>query len=122
MLNPPLSLLSDDLLAYIVDHIEKFPYSLDDLYNLSLAFTRSCQADIFKDLHLYDYESESRISRLEKIGKILNDEPSFASRVRTVKLTYKQIVWLFDDPTFISIIQLLEKSLMPPHKLHLFPE
>jgi hypothetical protein len=126
MLNPPLSLLSDDLLAYIVDHIAKLSFSSEHLYNLSLAdraFTRFCQAHIFKNLHLgYGSGRERRISnKLEKMRQILNDEPSFANRVRTVALsiTHKQNGWLFNDPTFISIMQLLEKSPMPPHKLHL---
>jgi hypothetical protein len=125
MLNPPLSLLSDDLFAYIVDHIAKLPYSIEPLYNLSLtdrAFTRFCQAYIFKDLHLgCGSGSLSRISnQLEKMGKILKDEPTFANRVRTVKLTIssKGSRWLFNEPTFIGIIQLLKKSPMPPHKLH----
>jgi hypothetical protein len=126
MLNPPLSLLSDDLLSYIVDHISKLPYSNKHLYNLSLAdraFTRFCQVYIFKILHLgYCWGSESIISnKLETMRKILNDEPSFANRVRLVKLTisHKQNAWLFNDPTFISIFQLLKTSPMPPHKLHL---
>jgi hypothetical protein len=126
MLNPPLSLLSEDLFAYIVDHISKLPYSNRHLHNLSLAdrvFTRFCQAHIFKDLHLgYGSGHQSRISKkLETMRKILNDEPSFANRVRTVTLTisYKGSRWLFNDPTFVSIIQLLDKSPMPPNKLHL---
>ncbi|KAF8813420.1 hypothetical protein BYT27DRAFT_7206799 [Phlegmacium glaucopus] len=41
-------------------------------------FTRLCQAYIFKDLHLgYGRGTKSRISKkLERMRKILNDEPS----------------------------------------------
>ncbi|KAF8799735.1 hypothetical protein BYT27DRAFT_7342813 [Phlegmacium glaucopus] len=126
MLNPPLSLLSDDLFGYIVDHLAKLPFSNRYLYNLSLAdraFTRFCQAYIFKDLHLgYGSGIRNVIScKLETMNKILNDEPSFANRVRMVKLTIsdKLNVWLFNDLTFISIVQLLANSFTPPHKLHL---
>ena len=126
MLKPPLSLLPDDLLNYIVDHVAKLPFSNSNLYNLSVtdrAFTRFCQAYIFKDLYLgYGWGTNNSISnKLAKIKYILNDEPSFANRVRTVHLTVEdeQNKWLFNDPDFITIIQLLAKSLMPPHELHL---
>ena len=134
MLNPPLSLLSDDLLNYIVDHVAEFrdlfsfsfPFSNSNsnLHNLSItdrAFTRACQAYIFKDLRLgFGCRTKDSLSkRLVKIGNILNDEPSFANRVRTVHLGYTctQNKWLFNDPNFITVFQLLAKSLMPPHKL-----
>ena len=126
MLNPPLSLLSDDLLYYIVDHVARLPFSESNLHNLSItdrAFTQFCQAYIFKDLCLgYDSGIHDNISKkLAEIRNILNDKPSFANRVRTVHLAviHKQNKWLFDDPDFITIIQLLAKSRMPPHKLHL---
>ena len=126
MLNPPLSLLSDDLLNYIVDHVAQLPYSDSDLLNLSItdrAFTRSCQAYIFKDLRLvYNYGTKDLFSgHLAKIRNILNDKPSFAHRVRAVHLTVsvKQNKWLFNDPDFNAITQLLAKSLMPPHKFRI---
>ena len=126
MLNPPLSLLSDYLINYIVDHVARLPFPCPNLCNLSItdrAFTSFCQTYIFKDLYL-GYKSGSKnsiIKKLAKIGNILNDNPSFANRVRTVHLTVKheENKWLFTDPTFITIIQLLAKSLMPPYKLHL---
>lgn len=124
MLNKPLSLLSGELLMYIVEHVAKSSFS--DLDNLSItdrAFTRFCQNYIFKDLYLgYGKKTRNSISKkLPKIINILNDEPSIANQVRTIRLTVaeNQNKWLFDDPNFITIIQLLAKSLMPPHKLHL---
>ena len=129
MLNPPLSLLSDDLINLIVDHVAEVPRSssdISDLYNLSItdrAFTRSCQAYIFKVLRLgYNSGTNNSISeKLAKIRNILKDEPSFANQVREIHLTVddKQNKWLFNDPTFITIIQLFAKSLLPPHKLYL---
>jgi len=132
MLNPPLSLLSDYLLSYIVDHVAELPSPKLDLYNLSItdrAFTRSCQAYIFKDLRFEldnSYRYMDNMSRkLTKMRNILNDEPSFANRVRTVRFDagsrgkYCDFKWLFNNPNFITIIQHLTKSLMPPHKLHL---
>ena len=126
MLNPPLSLLSEDLLYYIVDHVARLSFSNSNLCNLSItdrAFTQLCQAYILKDLCLgYDSGIGNNISKkLAQIRNVLNDKPSFANRVRTVHLTviHKQNKWLFDDPNFITIIELLAKSRMPPHKLHL---
>ena len=126
MLSPPLSLLSDDLLNYIVDHVAKLRRSNLYLQYLSItdrAFTRFCQAHLFKDLYLgYESGTNKSISKkLAKIRNILNDEPSFAHRVRAVHLTFAENRnrWLFNDPTFITVIQLLAKSPIPPHKLHL---
>ena len=124
MLNPPLSLLSDDLLMYIVDHVAKLPFSKNDLYNLSItdrAFTCFCRAYIFKDLYLgYGLEFNDSISKkLEMTRNVLNDEPSLANRVRNVHLLVTpQNKWVFNDPNFITIIEILAKSPMPPHKLH----
>ena len=133
MLNPPLSLLSEDILYYIVDHVARLPYSNLALRNLSItdrAFTQFCQAHIFKDLYLgYDDRNTRYLidKKLAKIRNILNDEPSIANRVRTVHLAlvnkeYRRLKrnhLLFNNPNFIPIIQLLAKSPMPPHKLHL---
>ena len=96
MLNPPLSLLSDDLLYYVVDLVARLSSSRLsssnlDLYSLSItdrAFTAFCQAYILKDLYLgYDpgTHKSTNISKLAEIRSVLNDKPSFAKRVRTVK-------------------------------------
>ena len=120
MLNPPLSLLSDDLLVSIVEHVAKLPSKDEDLYNLSLAdraFTHSCQKYIFRNLK---FSSERKISKnIIKAKKILDKNPSFANQVRMVELLIsRKASWVFKDHAFISILQLLSKSLMPPHELH----
>ncbi|KAF8959399.1 hypothetical protein BDZ97DRAFT_1922926 [Flammula alnicola] len=125
MLNPPLSLLSDDLIAYIVEHVAELAFRDKNLCNLSLAdraFTQFCQTHIFRTLALNRSSgTKNGISKeLEKTRKILNDKPSFANRVRVFKLaiSHNRNAWLFNDPTLISILQLLAKSPIPPHKLH----
>ena len=53
MLKPPLSLLSNELLTFIVDHLAALPYSLEAIRDLSLAnhaFTPICQNLIFRTL------------------------------------------------------------------------
>jgi len=120
MLNPPLSLLSDDLLALIVEHTAKLPFSGEDLCNLSLAdraFTQSCQKYIFWGLKLWNTREISK--ELTKLKKILDDKPSFANHVRMVELVIScnESAWLFKEGTFISILQLLAKSPVPPHEL-----
>jgi len=124
-LNPPLSLVSDDLLAYIVEHVAKLPSGHKYLSNLSLAdraFTQFCQKYIFRTLNLgARWGSRRRISsKLGKVGKILNDKPSFANRVRMVQLAinHEQSGWVYTDPTLIDICKLLAKSPAPPHELH----
>jgi len=121
MLNLPLALLSDDLLVSIVEHVSKLPSRDEDLYNLSLAdraFTQSCQKYIFRTL---EFGSKKDISeKVRKAKKILEDNPSFANQVRVVHLLISpnECEWLFNNHTFISILQLLSKSSMPPHELH----
>ena len=126
MLNPPLSLLSDDLLNQIVKHLAvNLPFGMEDLQNLSIAdraFTGLSQAYIFKELQLGTFQTgtQSHISKqLAKMGKILDIEPSLANRVRKVHLliSHNSNAWLFKDPTFINIVQLLGKSPVPPHTL-----
>jgi hypothetical protein len=121
MLNPPLALLSDDLLVSIVEHVARLPSKDEDLYNLSLAdraFTQSCQKYIFRILQ---FSMTCDISvKIEKAKKILDDNPSFAYPVRLVQLLIsRECAWFFNNPTFISILQLLSNSPMPPHELHL---
>jgi len=122
MLNPPLSLLSDDLLTAIVEQLAKLPFADKNLSNLSLAdraFTQPCQKHIFRTLIL---GNGSKISKqLTKVKKFLDDKPSFANRVRMVQLgiSRKENASLFNDPNFTGILQLFAKSPMPPHELHL---
>ena len=123
MLNPPLSLLSDYLLASIVEQLAEFS-CLEDLKNLSLAdrtFTQSCQKYIFRELNL---GSGWKIpQQLTRVRKFLEDKPSFANLVREIVLgvpkTYEELqsIMLFKDPNFTSILQLFAKSRMPPHRL-----
>ena len=121
MLSPPLSLLSDDLLALIVEHTAKLPFSDENLCNLSLAdraFTQSCQKYIFRDLKLWNTIEISK--ELKRLKKILDDKPLFANHVRMVQLVISrnESAWLFNkDGTFISILQLLANSPVPPHEL-----
>ena len=125
MLNPPLALLSEDLLVSIVEHVANLPSKDEDLHNLSLAdraFTQSCQKYIFRNLQFSD---EGDISeRVKKVKKILEDNPSFANQVRMVEFLfshhnhYKANANPFNDHTLISILQLLSTSPMPPHELH----
>ena len=122
MLTPPLSLLSDDLLAFIVKHIAKLDFADKNLKNLSLAdraFTQSCQKYIVRDLKLWNSREISK--KLTKLKKILDDKPLFANQVRMVELVISrnESAWLFKDGTFISILQLLANSPVPPHELHL---
>ena len=123
MLNPPLSLLSDDLLASIVEHLAKLSFKDKNLKNLSLAdraFTQSCQKYIFRALILgNDYRNISK--QLQKRKRFLDDKPSFANRVRMVKfdISREESASVFKDPNFISILQLFAKSPMPPHELQL---
>jgi len=134
MLNPPLSLLSDDLIGYLVEHVARLTFSNAALHNLSLAdpaFTEVCQTYIFRTLTLGERGgTRSGIStKLEKMKSILEEKPLFANRVRKVKLYIagRLNAWLLQNPsthphreaaiTFISILQLLAKSPVPPHEL-----
>ena len=121
MLNPPLSLLSDDLFVSIVEQLANLPLADTNLKNLSLAdraFTESCQKYIFRELILGKGRNISK--QLTNVKKFLDDKPSFANRVRILELGFsREEVSFFKDPDFTSILQLFAKALMPPHELHL---
>jgi hypothetical protein len=142
MLNPPLSLLSYDLIGYLVEHVARLRVSSANkaLHNLSLAdpaFTEFCQKYIFRTLNFNDgkWGDGSRISmKLEKVKRILDDNPLLAHRVRKIQFSIEychQDTWVFQNPSdlrgkdaayavaFTSILQLLDNSPMPPHELHL---
>ncbi|KAF9461976.1 hypothetical protein BDZ94DRAFT_1262142 [Collybia nuda] len=123
MLHPPLSLLPDDLIAYIVEHVAKLPFQGGCLHNLSItdrAFTQFCQSYIFRTLSLsHDWRKGRTFKKLEKLAKILNTKPQFANQVRVVDLSISRSdnAWLFDDPSLLTILQMLAKSLVPPHEI-----
>ena len=82
MLNPPLSLLPDDLFVSIVKQLAKLPFADENLNNLSLAdraFTESCQKYIFRELILGN--GRNIFKQLTKVKMFLHDKPSFANRV-----------------------------------------
>ena len=123
MLNPPLSLLPDDLLASIVEQLAKLPFADENLMSLSLAdraFTKSCQKYIFSKLILMGNYRRNISKEIKLKKKILDKKPSFANRVRMVRLAIsrEENVSVIEDPNLTSIFQLLAKSPMPPHKLH----
>jgi hypothetical protein len=128
MLNQPLSLLSDDLLVYIVEQLAKLPFSYGYLKNLSLAdraFTESCQKYIFRELKLGDRKWSSIFEDLTKVKKFLEDKPLLAKRVRVVQINITSISSLENessrfckDPNFTGILQLLAKSPVLPHELY----
>ena len=125
MLHPPLSLVSNDLLGFIVESIADLPFADENLKNLSLtdrAFTQFCQKYIFRELRLWD--SSDIPERLTKMKKILDDKPLFANQVRMIDLSISrdESKWLFEDSTFISILQLLANSPVPPYELYLIGE
>ena len=135
MLNPPLSLLSDDLVDHLVEHVARLPgvFANRALHNLSLtdlAFTELCQKHIFRTLTLGgEAGSKSKISkRLKKLKRILDGNPLFANRVRKIELYigHRQNAWLLQNPsgdskdaTLINVLQLLASSPIPPYELHL---
>ena len=137
MLNPPLSLLPQDLIDYLAEHVASLPFASEALHNLSLAdpaFTEVCRKYIFRTLTLgYVWGTRSSVStRLEKVKNIFDDKPLFANRVRKIQLliAHQQNAWFFQNPrnnhphgedaiTFTSILQLLAKSPMPPSELHI---
>lgn len=123
MLNPPLSVLSEDLLGCIVEHVAKLSSRDRDLQNLSLsdrAFTHFCQKYLFQTLRLNGFNG--KISRnIEKAGKILKDNPSLAKSVRVVQLSINnQNKWLCNDPILIGVFQLIADSPRPPHELYVY--
>ena len=137
MLNPPLSLFSDDLIGYLVEHVARLLYPNVALHNLSLAdraFTDFCQKLIFRTLIFTDDEwgNGNRISKkLKKVKWILDHKPLLAHRVRRLGFFFErshfQILSGEDlrgkdaayAVAFNSILQLFANSPTAPHELYL---
>ena len=123
MLNPPLSLLPDDLLASIVEQLSKLPFADKNLKNLCLAdraFTQLCQTYIFRELTLGNGLRGKISKQLKRLEIFLKDKPSFTNRVRMVRLVISpENASLFKSPNFTSILRLFVKSLIPPYELYL---
>ena len=121
MLMPPLSVLSDDLLGYIVEHVAELSNDDKQLQYLSLAdraFTYHCQKYLFRTLRLQG-SNNMIIDKLKKIGKILTDNRQLADKVRVVRLSLNpRNMWLLNSE-LINIFQLFVKSPRPPHELGL---
>ena len=122
MLNPPLSLLSNELLVLIVEQLERLSVSNNNknLNNLSLAdraFTETCQKYIFQELRL-GYGRDIVSKDLENVKKFLEDKPLLAKHVRVVRAWFSLSAFPFKDPNFTSILRLLAKSLTPPRELN----
>ena len=126
MLNPPLSLLSFDLLEYIVEFVAP---SKRDLRNLSLAdraFTQLCQNHIFGTLGLgYCSDTKKQFKKeLGKIKRILAKKPSIYRRIRIIQLSisHRFNAWLLKDKSLTKILLRLPKCRIRPSILHLeFP-
>ncbi|PPR03015.1 hypothetical protein CVT26_004542 [Gymnopilus dilepis] len=126
MLNPPLSILSNELLLYIVSCLAELPFAKEHLHNLSLtdrAFTQHCQEYIFRVLSLGG-RSGTRgeiSSQLKKIRRIFDEKPSISQRVRIIDIyaTQNENAWLWKDGTFLSIICTLSESPRPPYELRI---
>ncbi|KAF9561635.1 hypothetical protein CPC08DRAFT_425630 [Agrocybe pediades] len=123
MLNPPLSTLPYDVLVYIVDHVAAL--SADkDLRALCLThrvFTYACQKWIFRTLRLYGGGKISVDDQLQTKGAILPKAPLLSRWIRKIQLTNvnNQLFWLLSDPRFVSILQMLALSAVPPSELGL---
>ena len=85
MLNPLLSLLSDDLVACIVEQLAKLRYTdtRGNLRNLSLAdraFTQSCQNYIFRKIRLETGNETETSEQLTNVKKFFDEKLSLADR------------------------------------------
>lgn len=128
MLNPPLSNLSHELLALVVEDLaDDFDYfAPKHLKRLSVAdraITAMCQAHLFKKL-VVDGSNKHMIKSLQTAHDILKArESSSVSFVRCICIMLdeqRDVTWLFQDKTFISLMRVLSKAPRPPYELELF--
>ncbi|KAF4611446.1 hypothetical protein D9613_004334 [Agrocybe pediades] len=122
MLNPPLSILPYEILLYIVDCLAALSSADRDLRALSLAdriFTSACQKWIFKTFRLYGGGKATVDDQLQTKGKILAQVPLLSHRIRKLQLQdiNNQLSWLLSEPRFVSILQMLALSPIPPNEL-----
>ncbi|KAJ3504527.1 hypothetical protein NLJ89_g7888 [Agrocybe chaxingu] len=125
MLTPPLSLLAQEILDHIVDHLV-LPEWDEDLVHLSLtdrAFTPRCQMQIFRKISLDDddcTENEMK-KKIKKKWDILQARPSLAKYIRIIILRLAD-PQLFDNLSFVKILNLMKQSCASPHTLEVETE
>ncbi|KAJ3504526.1 hypothetical protein NLJ89_g7887 [Agrocybe chaxingu] len=125
MLTPPLSLLAQEILDYIVDHVV-LPHWDEDLVHLSLTdrvFTARCQMQIFRKISLDDDDctkSEMK-KKIKKKWDILKASPWLAKHIRIIILRLAN-PQLFDNLSFVKILNLMTQSCASPHTLEVETE
>ncbi|KAH6910455.1 hypothetical protein BKA70DRAFT_1270400, partial [Coprinopsis sp. MPI-PUGE-AT-0042] len=125
MLNPPLSLLSVELLDSIVDHIAQDLWPEGDLKSLALAdrcFTPLCQKHIFKEFVCASrHDGGDWKQQLRSFHYALTTNPSVSSWVKAITLVIhariKGRTWVFHEAAFTSILAQLGSTDSPPTAL-----
>ncbi|KAH6910444.1 hypothetical protein BKA70DRAFT_1424112 [Coprinopsis sp. MPI-PUGE-AT-0042] len=127
MLNPPLSLLSVELLERVVEYIaEEFDPAARDLKNLALAdrqFTSLCQQCIFSEFKCVASEGKIWSRQIQSFLDVVAKKPCVLNWVREViLLVFRSIgdeAWVFQNTAFISILNRLAITRRPPEKLYI---
>lgn len=127
MLSPPLSHLSCELLARVVEHLaddtdNRAAKRLKRLSVVDRAFTLICQSHLFQVLEL-DGNKSRMTKTLQTVHEILKSKESpaisFVRRIRLGLDHQKDPSWLFQDSTFLSLMAILSKAPRPPYELQI---
>ncbi|KAH6887182.1 hypothetical protein BKA70DRAFT_1464404 [Coprinopsis sp. MPI-PUGE-AT-0042] len=127
MLNPPLSLLSVELLEAIVELIaQDFDPAARDLKNLALAhrqFTSLCQQRIFAKFICEASEDTDWRQQLQSFLHLVATNQCVLGWVREVTLLVWRRIgdesWVFQDAAFGSILNQLSAKGRPPERLYI---
>lgn len=126
MLNPPLAMLSGELLARIVNELADTYDGTLDLLSLCLvdrAFTTLCQEKIFEIFTCTTGREPHWIEVLEDFQEALKMNPRASGWVREIRVEVYGLRPIKKSPLyhpkFISLLELLSRSARPPQRLFL---
>ncbi|KAH6910446.1 hypothetical protein BKA70DRAFT_1463312 [Coprinopsis sp. MPI-PUGE-AT-0042] len=127
MLNPPLALLSVELLDSIVEHLGQELWPERDLKSLALAdrcFTHICQRQIFAEFACVAHAEGDWKQQLRSFHYTLTTNPNVASWVRVIKLIIhgrvEEGTWIFQETLFESTLAQLKITERPPDSLEVY--
>ncbi|KAH6910443.1 hypothetical protein BKA70DRAFT_1398857 [Coprinopsis sp. MPI-PUGE-AT-0042] len=126
MLNPPLSLLSNEILECVVELVGQDLDPKRDLKNLALAdrqFTPICQRHIFREFVCKVREEGNWRRQLQSFSYTVTTNPCALQWVRAVALVIRSRIedrsGVFQETTFRSILNRLASTDHPPEYLRI---
>ncbi|KAF8876878.1 hypothetical protein CPB84DRAFT_1966488 [Gymnopilus junonius] len=126
--DPPIANLSQELIDNIIDHIAADSQpgctgflggNLQQCALVSRSFRPRSQLQIFSFIHIRGDPSSKRQHIVQNLLQIIHDHPDIAHYIEELSLecTDLEPSWMYEDPSFLSILECISTSGKPLRKL-----